>query len=175
MRFNEPATWGTGTGRRFDVWVIANGRAGAALATRCAFADAPYRDLPSEIWFPVAAEVHAELRLQFPNGFLRPQSEHDTGPEILAANALRQPAQHLGAENYRRAFAALREIDPHIQPTRVPSAGFVTTTYLLEARPEAELMLVGFTFRGWPVHPWAVEEVFVRRAADAGRLTLVPS
>jgi hypothetical protein len=175
VRFNEPATWANGTGRRFDVWVIANGRAGSNLAARRPFAEAPYRDLPSEIWFPVSTEVHAELRQRFPNGFLKPASEHDTADDILSANGLGQPARHLGADNYRRAFALLRDVDPHLQPTRVPSAGFVTAVHFLESRPEAALTLVGFTFRGWPVHPWAVEEVFVRRAAEAGRLTLLPA
>jgi hypothetical protein len=173
IRFNLPATWDRGTGRRFDVWVIANGSAGRAFVRKRPFADAPYRALPSEIWFPRAVSVHGELRETHPDGFLKTHAERDVAQRILRANGLAQPWMRLDAAFYRRCLERLRAIDPTVDPTSIPSAGFMALNRVLETRPDDAVTLVGFTFQGWPGHPWALEEAFVRRQASAGRLTLL--
>jgi len=175
VRFNVPATWGAGTGRRFDAWVIANGGAGRAFARKRPFAAAPYRDLPSEVWFSRALGVHADLRSAHPEGRLQPRSERDWAARIVEANGLSQPWRRFDAPFYHRCLARLRETDPGLEPTLIPSAGFMAVNHVLETRPDAAVALVGFTFQGWPGHPWAVEETFMRREAAAGRLTLVSS
>ena len=175
IRFNVPRTWYDGTGRRFDAWVIANGVAGRAFVRNRTFADAPFRDLPSEIRFPRAVEVHADLRATRDSGFLKAKSEHDVAERILKRNGLRQRWLRFDAAFYRRCLDRLRSIDPLIDPTSIPSAGFLATNHVLETRPGAEVTLVGFTFEGWPGHPWAVEAAFVGREVETGRLTLVPS
>jgi hypothetical protein len=173
VRFNVPATWGAGTGRRFDVWVIANGGAGRAFVRKRPFADAPYRDLPSEIWFSRPLGVHAELRAAHPEGRMSERSERDWVPDIVEANALPQRWRRFDPAFYHRCLARLREIDPTVDPTRIPSAGFLAMNQALDTWPAASVTLVGFTFEGWPAHPWEVEEAFVHRQAATGRLALV--
>jgi hypothetical protein len=175
VRFNVPATWDHGTGRRFDVWVIANGGAGRRFARQRPFAGAPYRALPAEIWFPRLPGVHGMLRASRPDGLLTARSERDFAEAIVRENGLTQPWRRLDPEFYRRCLDLLRAIDAKVDPTSIPSAGFMALNQVFELWPDDAVTLVGFTFQGWPGHPWAIEETFVRRAEAAGRLTLVPS
>lgn len=175
VRFNEPLTWEAGTGRRFDAWVIANGSGGRRFARRRLFADAPYRTLPREIWFPRAVEVHAELRTADDSSRLSERDERDIAQWIINANRLPQLVRRFDADFYRRCIDRLRALDPALEPTLIPSAGFMATLHARETWPEAETTLVGFTFRGWPAHPWPTEETFMRREEAAGRLRIVPA
>jgi hypothetical protein len=175
IRFNVPATWDKGTGRRFDVWVIANAAAGRFFARQRPFVAAPYRTLPTEVWFPRAVDVHRDLRVTQPDGYLKPLAEQDFAERIMRNNGLRQPWLRFDAAFYRRCLDRLRAIDPDVDPTSIPSAGFMALNRVLETGSDAEVSLVGFTFQGWHGHPWSIEEAFVQREARAGRLTLVPS
>jgi hypothetical protein len=174
VRFNLPRTWGETSGTRFDAWVLANGRAGRHFARRAPFLDAPYRDLPREIWFPRALDVHRELKSAHAGGFAESLVEDDFSARILKRNRLRQPGLHFGADLYRRCLALLRDEGGLTDPTMIPSAGFLATLHVLERMPESRVALIGFTFEGWPGHPWAQESRHIHRLAEAGRLTLLP-
>ncbi len=174
VRFNVPRTWGAESGTRFDAWVLANGRAGRHFARQALFLDAPYRDLPREIWFPRAVEVHRELVEAHEGGFVESLAHDDVSERILRRNRLAQPCLHFGADFYRRCLACLGEEGGLPDPTMIPSAGFLAIRHVLEQMPESRLTLIGFTFEGWPGHPWALEARHVRRLAEAGRLTILP-
>lgn len=169
VRFNLPASWGREGGTRFDAWVIANGNGGRQFAVKRSFAEAPYRDLPSEIWFPRAVEVHRRLREGRAESFLSERSERDLAQRILRANRLRQRWRRFDAGFYWRC---LERLGAERDPTMVPSAGFMATNHVLERFEGGEITLVGFTFQGWEGHPWRLEEAFVQRMAAEGALTL---
>jgi hypothetical protein len=171
VRFNLPLTWGGRGGTRFDAWVIANGNGGRHFAVRRTFAAAPYRSLPSEIWFPRCVEVHRRLREAHADGFLKARAEQDFSRRIVNANGLRQPCTYFDAGFYRRSLARLGAA---ADPTMVPSAGFMALTHVLERFEDSTVTLVGFTFQGWPGHPWALEEAFARRLEAEGKLELLP-
>jgi hypothetical protein len=174
VRFNVPRTWGAESGTRFDAWVLANGRAGLHFARQALFLDAPYRDLPREIWFPRAVEVHRELLDAHAGGFAGSLAHDDVSARILRRNRLVQPSLHFDADFYRRCLACLGEEGGLPDPTMIPSAGFLATRHVLETMPGSRVTLIGFTFEGWPGHPWAQEARHIRRLAAAGRLTLLP-
>ena len=173
VRFNVPRTWGAESGTRFDAWVLANGRAGRHFVRRAPFLDAPYRDLPREVWFPRAVEVHRELREAHEGDFVESLAAEDVSARILRRNRLRQPCLHFDAAFYRRCLGCLGEEGGLPDPTMIPSAGFLATRHVLERMPESRVTLIGFTFEGWPGHPWAQEARHVRGLAAAGRLTLL--
>jgi hypothetical protein len=174
VRFNEPRSWGERGGTRFDAWVIANARGGRRFVRQRTFAEAPYRDLPAEIWFPRAAEVHGRLRAMGA-GFLREDSERDLSRRILRANGLQgRTVVRFDAAFYWSCLERLQE-DGEEGPLLIPSAGFMATNYALARFDSAAVALVGFTFQGWEGHPWRREEAFVRRMERAGTLRLLPS
>lgn len=177
IRFNLPATWGAGSGKRFDIWVIANGKGGRHFARQQSFANSPFRDLAREIWFPRPLGVHRTISLD-PNfgGHEHdlPAAE-DAGNLILRRNHLRQPVQRFWSDFYLRCIGKLYALADAGTTVLMPSAGFLATHYVLEEQTDAEIFLIGFTFKGWAGHPWQLEENNIQSLQANGRLRLLPT
>ncbi len=64
-------------------------------------------------------------------------------------------------------------------PAHVPTSGFALALHLLEARPEAEIVLCGFTGRRsarWKLfhdHDWTFEQIVLRLLSRSGRLRMI--
>lgn len=175
VRFNKPLSWGGRGGRRFDAWVIANGKGGRHFAVQRVFSDAPYRDLPAEIWFPRALDVHPELAADASEGYLERLQDKDFSRRILRANRLRQPVTRFDADFYRHCLTLLQEVAGDPGPVLVPSAGFMALNHVLRRFPAAGITMIGFTFQGWPGHPWDLEREFTCGLAARGQVDLIPT
>jgi hypothetical protein len=177
VRFNWPATWAGNSGTPFDIWVIANGRAGRTFAVKRTFVDAPFKHLPRQIWFPRALGLHNNLPLHPAyGGALGVDAEtEDVGNEILHANSLRQPCVRFDANFYSSCIRQLYGDDHSSRYILMPSAGFMATMYVLQNIPFSKLILVGFGFRGWAGHPWDLERSRIQSLEHEGALCLIPS
>jgi hypothetical protein len=175
IRFNTPLSWAHKSGRRFDIWVLANGKGGQRFADAQLFRSAPYRDLPDEIWFPRPLALHRSLPLHPMYGGDRVSEgmDIDYGDSILLANNLSQPILRLDTGCYQRCFDRLYPASVANSYVLMPSAGFIVTHYVLEQMPDTHVLLIGFTFQGWPGHPWLLEQENIVAMHQQGRLQLL--
>lgn len=174
VRFNRPASWGGLGGSRFDAWVIANGRGGCAFARQRSFADSPFRDLPSVIWFPRPLASHRQLPLDPAYGGARISDpvDDDVSLNIIESNNLRQTCLCFGKDFYLRCILKLYDLRA-AQYVLMPSSGYIAINYVIETMPAADIFLLGFDFQGWDGHPWALEKESVRLMASQGIVTII--
>jgi hypothetical protein len=177
VRFNWPATWGGDSGTRFDLWVIANGRAGRKFVSQRPFRNSAFKHLPAQIWFPRALGMHRQLPLNpaYGGALAADPESVDVGKEILSANGLRQPCLRFDEKFYSYCIRQLYGDDFSNQIILMPSSGFMATQYILQSMSYDRLTLVGFGFEGWPGHPWELERSKIMTLADQGALEFIAS
>lgn len=173
VRFNIPRTFNSGSGNRFDIWVIANSAGGSQFAKQKKFLRAVYKDLPSEIWFPRNVEVHRKIRQTHPNGFLGANTEIDFGREILDRNNITTRAVRFDEPFYWNCLRKLKYLTESLDPTMIPSAGFMALIYIVERYKTAKVKLIGFSFEGWRGHPWKTEKKYAKHLEDNGIITII--
>jgi len=172
IRFNEPNGWGQLAGRKFDIWVLANGNGGRKFIKKLMFADRPFRDLPTEVWFSRDMSVHADINTA-DEAFLRELGEKDLGVRILKRNGMTQPARHMDKAIYLDCIDMIRTRIPAGRPMQLPSAGFLAIETVLRTRPDDHIVLAGFGFEGGAIHPWDIERAHITQLAEAGRVEML--
>jgi hypothetical protein len=174
VRFNRPASWGGLGGSRFDAWVIANGRGGRAFALQRSFADSPFRDLPSVIWFPRSLALHRQLPIDpaYGGAMVSDPVDDDVSVNIIESNKLQQVCLCFEMSFYLRCVHKLYDLDV-TQHVLMPSSGYIAINYVIESMPGADIFLLGFDFQGWAGHPWGLEKESVRLMASQGILKII--
>jgi len=175
IRFNIPLTYGHKSGTRFDAWVIANSGGGRHFAENRIFLNAPYKNQPSQLWFPRDTRIHRELRKQHPyTTLLKPSAESDYSREIVRLNDLHQEHHvRFSPIFYRECLEVLDTVSRKNDPVRIPSSGFMATYYTLQRYNGAPVTLVGFTFEGWEGHPWHLERQVMRKWVNEEKITIM--
>ena len=88
---------------------------------------------------------------------------------------LRQPWIRLDEAFYGRCISQLFDLSNPDRLVLMPSTGFLAVHYVLEAMPDYRLCMVGFSFEGWPGHPWTLEQAHIASLASQGRLEFIPA
>ncbi|MFZ9752264.1 MAG: hypothetical protein ACO3B3_01740 [Cyanobium sp.] len=176
LRIGWPRTWGGESGSRFDIWVLQNGKGGRGYVESRCFLACPFRDLAREIWFPRALGLHNRIPLH-PSygGCVVDAALDDISLEILKANDLRQPWIRLDEAFYARCISQLFDLSNPDCVVLMPSTGFLAAHYVFETMPDYRLTMVGFSFEGWPGHPWTLEQAHIASLASQGRLEFIPA
>jgi len=177
VRFNIPRTYGSGSGARFDVWVITNAGGAKRFVKKKLFKDAAYKNMPDQLWFPRCVEVHKQLRERYPveDSLIRKKAEKDFADRIIRTNDLQQTnIVRFPEDIYWGCLDVLSKAAGRGAPVRIPSTGFLSLYYVLYVLKQRPVTLVGFTFEGWVGHPWALEESLVREWHNEGLVTWVP-
>ena len=177
VRFNIPRTYSSGSGTRFDIWVITNAGGAKRFVKKRMFKDAVYKNQPDQLWFPRCVEVHKQLRERYPveESLIVKKAERDFADRIIRTNDLQQTnIVRFSEDVYWGCLEILSKATGRDAPVRIPSTGFLALYYVLYVLKQRPVTLVGFTFEGWKGHPWAIEESLVIGWANEGLVTCVP-
>jgi len=178
VRFNRPRTYGRRSGTRFDIWALVNdGSPGKHFAKRRKFIGAPYKDQPSQVWFPRVVNVNKEIRRIFPNSrqFLAENTEIDYSRKIYTCNALNQQIVRFSRADYVDCINLIRKYSKYNDLIKIPSTGFLVIHYILKRKPIMPVNLIGFSFKGWIGHPFDVERLIVERWQEKKLVKLLPT
>lgn len=180
VRFNDARGFGAGTGSRVDeLFLVNRGGAAAEWLEDATFAHRPVVAAAGRVLLPLhPASRYLGTRAGADGRVHRDDRDHGDALETLLASPARRVVR-LTAGHHERCCEALGLVvapcaDEAVDDAR-PSTGFVALLwYAATLPPQARIVLHGFTFEGWPGHPWAREREHVARLRRAGRVELVP-
>jgi hypothetical protein len=170
VRFNECGSFGTG-GERTDAVAVCNtGRPGKAMLGSAVWREHPAVRAAREIWSVRDPHNFAVLRTRLV--FSHPElddfcDDHTNEFNGFCADSGRR---HRVVEKsiHDRVDLALAAFSP--APYVVPSSGMIVIADVLENQPDDEVVIAGFSYRGWEWHPFAAERQLVDRYEAEGRL-----
>lgn len=162
IRFNACGSFDCGTGTKTD-WVSLNNVAQPALAMlqhglpECAKGTNVLITRPVETHY----DYYDKCQLyEWPKALVCAERA------FLHHFAIERCAR-LRPEQYGRVFERLIALDGKADFV-MPSAGFTVLECLSQTRSCSRVTLVGFTFEGWPGHPWVKERAIAEQYADEG-------
>lgn len=175
MRFNEPSQDASVIGTRTDLLLLAT----SSKAMRRWLSGPDYLNSPivrntPEILCPLHPAIIRRYHPQ-PNFLsrLRGRRADWTVAAIETFGQCGKKVSVLPAQDYLAACDALAIPEP--QRRRVfPSTGFIGIWLALRdfAAEAWEIELCGFAWQGWKRHAWEVEQLWITRQVEEGRLTL---
>lgn len=173
VRFNGCQTRGTDTGHRIDVLALCNS-APDPTSRLMSFSHGDAFEAADEIWLTRNPDLYRDYLAEA-------EAKNYRYADVYRAD----PAEYLsylhGLAKRSLIFAPEAETDlrkaiVELAPGRrwlVPSTGALALTHCLHRFPESEIVLVGFSFEGWPGHPWMAERAYLLNLAKTGRVSLL--
>lgn len=170
VRFNDCSSFGSG-GKRTDVVAVCNtGRPGKAMLGSAIWREHPAVRAATEIWSVRDPQKFADLRPVLAISHPELDDFCDDHTSEFNAFCVDTGRRHRVVEKsiHDAVDLALGGFSP--APYVVPSSGIIVIADMLANYPDDEIVVAGFSHRGWEWHPFAAERQLVDRYEAEGRL-----
>lgn len=170
IRFNDCASAGQG-GQRTDIVAVCNtGRPAKWMLSSPEWRSNAAVRSATEIWSVRDPRKFAVLRETL--GLAQPELEDfcDDYTDAFAIFARDSGKTHVVIDQAIHADVDAALKLEGAEPYVVPSSGMIVVTEMLGRYPHDDIVLAGFSYTGWPGHPFAAERRLMDMHSAAGRL-----
>lgn len=167
FRFNFCNFYGINNGSKTDVLIVNNvGQPAMSMLAN----GLPECGSPAKICFGRNTEVHRNYRDRclvgnFPKALISVEEEMIEKFNI-------EDHESISYERYSTLFDQLIEMDGR-GDFAMPSLGFVVLRNIMTLEKVDKVRLIGFSFEGWPFHPWSKEQKIAEAYERQGALEIL--